>query len=100
VKDDEAEVVVDAPKVTGFRRVHAGNLHFRLGRHTGVDEGAWGGIVEDLTLALVTLTSFVLLFVVAIFADRAGAELELDADSTDLTVLPDLGASHPHTDVA
>lgn len=33
--------------------------------------------MEDLTLALVTLTSFVLLFVVAIFADRAGADLEL-----------------------
>ena len=32
--------------------------------------------MEDLTLALITLTSFVLLFVVAIFADRAG----LDAD--------------------
>jgi hypothetical protein len=29
--------------------------------------------MEDLTLALITLTSFVLLFVVAIFADRAGA---------------------------
>ena len=34
--------------------------------------------MEDLTLAIVTLTSFVLLFVVAIFADRAGAELELE----------------------
>ena len=32
--------------------------------------------MEDLTLALITLTSFVLLFVVAIFADRAG----IDAD--------------------
>lgn len=32
--------------------------------------------MEDLTLALITLTSFVLLFVVAIFADRAGAEAE------------------------
>lgn len=32
--------------------------------------------MEDLTLALVTLTSFVLLFVVAIFADRAGVELD------------------------
>ena len=30
--------------------------------------------MEDLTLALITLTSFVLLFVVAIFADRAGLE--------------------------
>lgn len=28
--------------------------------------------MEDITLALITLTSFVLLFVVAIFADRAG----------------------------
>jgi hypothetical protein len=32
--------------------------------------------MEDLTLALITLTSFVLLFVVAIFADRAGADIE------------------------
>ena len=32
--------------------------------------------MEDLTLALITLTSFVLLFVVAIFADRAGMESE------------------------
>lgn len=32
--------------------------------------------MEDLTLALITLTSFVLLFVVAIFADRAGAEAD------------------------
>ena len=32
--------------------------------------------MEDLTLALITLTSFVLLFVVAIFADRAGMEGE------------------------
>jgi cation transporter-like permease len=30
--------------------------------------------MEDLTLALITLTSFVLLFVVAIFADRAGLD--------------------------
>jgi hypothetical protein len=30
--------------------------------------------MEDLTLALITLTSFVLLFVVAIFADRAGID--------------------------
>jgi hypothetical protein len=32
--------------------------------------------MEDLTLALITLTSFVLLFVVAIFADRAGLDAE------------------------
>lgn len=32
--------------------------------------------MEDLTLALITLTSFVLLFVVAIFADRVGAEFD------------------------
>jgi hypothetical protein len=32
--------------------------------------------MEDLTLALITLTSFVLLFVVAIFADRAGVDAE------------------------
>ena len=34
--------------------------------------------MEDLTLALITLTSFVLLFVVAIFADRAGMETSDD----------------------
>ncbi len=38
--------------------------------------------MEDLTLALVTLTAFVLLFVVAVFADRAGADLELQADES------------------
>lgn len=40
--------------------------------------------MEDLTLALITLTSFVLLFVVAIFADRAGMEAgdELAAGTT------------------
>lgn len=40
--------------------------------------------MEDLTLALITLTSFVLLFVVAIFADRAGMEAgdELAASTT------------------
>lgn len=42
--------------------------------------------MEDLTLALITLTSFVLLFVVAIFADRAGME------STD--ELAPAGAGH------
>ena len=55
--------------------------------------------MEDLTLALVTLTSFVLLFVVAIFADRAGVEFETDAESADLTVIPE-PAALPHTDVA
>lgn len=35
--------------------------------------------MEDLTLALVTLTSFVLLFVVAIFADRAGVDFDVPA---------------------
>lgn len=32
--------------------------------------------MEDITLALITLTSFVLLFVVAIFADRAGMQAD------------------------
>lgn len=32
--------------------------------------------MEDITLALITLTSFVLLFVVAIFADKAGLQAE------------------------
>jgi hypothetical protein len=36
--------------------------------------------MEDLTLALVTLTAFVLLFVVAVFADRAGADLEMHSE--------------------
>lgn len=38
--------------------------------------------MEDLTLALITLTSFVLLFVVAIFADRAGLEGAEHAQNT------------------
>lgn len=38
--------------------------------------------MEDLTLALITLTSFVLLFVVAIFADRAGMTELADEGST------------------
>lgn len=38
--------------------------------------------MEDITLALVTLTSFVLLFVVALFADHAGSEL-ITADQRD-----------------
>ena len=45
--------------------------------------------MEDLTLALITLTSFVLLFVVAIFADRAG----LDAgDQLGATAAPARGS--------
>jgi len=40
--------------------------------------------MEDLTLALITLTSFVLLFVVAIFADKVGA----DFDEASLTETP------------
>jgi hypothetical protein len=43
--------------------------------------------MEDLTLALITLTSFVLLFVVAIFADRAGAEVD-DATIADPVLVP------------
>ena len=43
--------------------------------------------MEDLTLALITLTSFVLLFVVAIFADRAGADVD-DAASGDPILVP------------
>lgn len=43
--------------------------------------------MEDLTLALITLTSFVLLFVVAIFADRAGAEVD-DAATADPVLVP------------
>lgn len=44
--------------------------------------------MEDLTLAIVTLTAFVLLFVVAIFADRAGAELELERAISDPAPIP------------
>ena len=43
--------------------------------------------MEDLTLALITLTSFVLLFVVAIFADRAGAEAD-EATSGEPVLVP------------
>jgi len=43
--------------------------------------------MEDLTLALITLTSFVLLFVVAIFADRAGADVD-EATTTDPVLVP------------
>lgn len=50
--------------------------------------------MEDLTLALVTLTAFVLLFVVAIFADRAGADLELQADESPFL------ADFPHVEDA
>ena len=42
--------------------------------------------MEDLTLALITLTSFVLLFVVAIFADRAGADVDTAASGEPLLV--------------
>lgn len=41
--------------------------------------------MEDITLALITLTSFVLLFVVAIFADRAG--MSSDANAAQDSVL-------------
>ena len=46
--------------------------------------------MEDLTLALITLTSFVLLFVVAIFADRAGLEAaeELTASAPGAEAIP------------
>ncbi len=61
--------------------------------------------MEDLTLALITLTSFVLLFVVAIFADRAGMEAaeELTASAVpEPIVVPveDSTALTPHADVA
>ena len=61
--------------------------------------------MEDLTLAMVTLTSFVLLFVVAIFADRAGAELELEVRASELAPSsnrePQLAAARmPDADVA
>ena len=36
--------------------------------------------MENITLAVVTLTLFLLLFVVAIFADRLGATLEAPAE--------------------
>ena len=43
--------------------------------------------MEDITLALITLTSFVLLFVVAIFADRAGMQAD-EAASSDAVLVP------------
>ena len=63
--------------------------------------------MEDLTLALITLTSFVLLFVVAIFADRAGMEAadELTAGGTGMpepiaVPVEDSKVLAPHADVA
>lgn len=66
--------------------------------------------MEDLTLALITLTSFVLLFVVAIFADRAGLDageqLGMTAGSStgtsDAVAVPveDSPALAPRADVA
>lgn len=60
--------------------------------------------MEDLTLALITLTSFVLLFVVAIFADRAGAEVDdsMAADPILVSVedSPVMGLPHLDADVA
>lgn len=44
--------------------------------------------MEDLTLALITLTSFVLLFVVAIFADRAGLDAAEELASARPTPVP------------
>jgi hypothetical protein len=57
--------------------------------------------MEDLTLALITLTSFVLLFVVAIFADRAGLDAadELTGEAERVAVpveeSPVIGSRHP-----
>lgn len=48
---------------------------------------------EDLMLALVTLTSFVLLFVAAIFADRAGADMEHAADAQPIPVPVEVAGS-------
>ena len=62
--------------------------------------------MEDLTLALITLTSFVLLFVVAIFADRAGMEAADELAAAEPIGVPvpveDSGvlAPHSHADVA
>lgn len=63
--------------------------------------------MEDLTLALITLTSFVLLFVVAIFADRAGADVDERAagatatgEPAYATVTDEQPAAAPHADVA
>jgi hypothetical protein len=42
--------------------------------------------MEDITLALITLTSFVLLFVVAIFADRAGMQADEAVNGEPLLV--------------
>jgi len=55
--------------------------------------------MEDLTLALVTLTSFVLLFVVAIFADRAGSDLEAP-QLDDATAVVEATVTSMHADVA
>lgn len=55
--------------------------------------------MEDLTLALVTLTSFVLLFVVAVFADRAGSDLEAP-QTDDSKVAVEAIVTTMHADVA
>lgn len=57
--------------------------------------------MEDLTLALITLTSFVLLFVVAIFADRAGASgaEQIHAAGEPIRITVD-DASHPSSSAA
>lgn len=61
--------------------------------------------MEDVTLALITLTSFVLLFVVAIFADRAGASHEHVVQSGPIaepvqlpTAPPAATRAHEHSD--
>lgn len=61
--------------------------------------------MEDLTLALITLTSFVLLFVVAIFADRAGMEAAEELGNAIATTEPvavpvDVAPATSHADVA
>jgi hypothetical protein len=60
--------------------------------------------MEDLTLALVTLTSFVLLFVVAIFADRVGTDLDVPAEQQPVPIAvpvdPQLPTDLGHADVA
>ncbi|MCW2961150.1 MAG: hypothetical protein JWM90_1537 [Thermoleophilia bacterium] len=58
--------------------------------------------MEDLTLALITLTSFVLLFVVAIFADRAGSAMdpEILAEPIRIPVEADVPMSRVDADVA
>ena len=74
--------------ISGLKCVSAGKP--TLSRRFSTDGTLWltgkWTTMEDLTLALVTLTSFVLLFVVAIFADRAGSDFDVPGEAQRVRV--------------